>query len=111
LPVGGPASRLLAELVLNNVDKLLRSEGVRFCRFVDDYRIFCASKEEAYERLILISDKLFNEGLSLQKNKTRILTMKEFTDEIHLLLSIANTAAAELTKKGRVVCKVVQGKK
>ena len=85
LPVGGPASRLLAELALNSVDKLLRGECIRFCRFVDDYRIFCASKEEAYQRLIFLSEKLFSEGLSLQKNKTRILTTKEFLDETKLL--------------------------
>ena len=86
LPVGGPASRLLTDLALNSVDKLLRGEGIRFCRFVDDYRIFCRSKEEAYQRLIFLSEKLFNEGLALQKNKTRILTSKEFLDEIKLLL-------------------------
>lgn len=86
LPVGGPASRLLAELALNSVDKLLRGHGIRFCRFVDDYRIFCSSKEEAYQRLIFLSEKLFNEGLSLQKNKTRILKAKEFLDETMLLL-------------------------
>lgn len=86
LPVGGPASRLLAELALNSVDKLLRGEGIRFCRFVDDYRIFCASKEEAYQRLIFLSEKLFTEGLSLQKTKTRILTAKEFLDETKLLV-------------------------
>jgi hypothetical protein len=86
LPVGGPASRLLAELALNSVDKLMRGEGIRFCRFVDDYRIFCASKEEAYQRLIFLSEKLFTEGLSLQKTKTRILTAKEFLDETKLLI-------------------------
>jgi hypothetical protein len=86
LPVGGPASRLLAELALNSVDKLMRGEGIRYCRFVDDYRIFCTSKEEAYQRLIFLSEKLFNEGLSLQKNKTRILTSKEFLDEAKLLV-------------------------
>ncbi|MBK8286411.1 MAG: RNA-directed DNA polymerase [Ahniella sp.] len=71
LPVGGPASRLLAEISLNSVDKLLRGEGIRFCRFVDDYRIFCDSKEEAYQRLIFLSEKLFNEGLSLQKDQDK----------------------------------------
>ena len=86
LPVGGPASRLLAELALNSVDKLLRGEGIRFCRFVDDYRIYCSSKEKAYQRLIFLSEKLFNEGLALQKNKTRILTSKEFLDETKLLM-------------------------
>ena len=34
LPVGGPASRLLAELSLNSVNKLLRGDGIRFCRYV-----------------------------------------------------------------------------
>jgi len=103
LPVGGPASRLLAELVLHNVDKLLRSEGVRFCRFVDDYRIFCISKEEAYEHLILVSDKLFNEGLSLQKNKTRILSAKEFTDEINLLLKSHQAAEENLSDEEKLM--------
>lgn len=103
LPVGGPASRLLAELVLNNVDKLLRSEGIRFCRFVDDYRIFCATKEEAYERLIFISDKLFTDGLSLQKNKTRILTAKEFIDEINLLLKAHQAAEENLSDEEKLM--------
>ena len=103
LPVGGPASRLLAELVLNTVDKQLRSEGMCFCRFVDDYRLFCATKEEAYERLILLSGKLFNEGLSLQKNKTRILTAKEFTDEVNLLLKAHQTAEENLTEEDRLL--------
>jgi hypothetical protein len=103
LPVGGPASRLLAELVLHNVDKLLRSEGVKFCRFVDDYRIFCATREEAYEHLILISEKLFNEGLSLQKNKTRILTAKEFTDEVNLLLKSHQAAEENLSDEEKLM--------
>ena len=103
LPVGGPASRLLAELVLHNVDKLVRSEGVKFCRFVDDYRIFCATREEAYEHLILISEKLFNEGLSLQKNKTRILTAKEFTDEVNLLLKSHQAAEENLSDEEKLM--------
>lgn len=103
LPVGGPASRLLAELVLHNVDKLLRSEGVKFCRFVDDYRVFCTTREEAYEHLILISEKLFNEGLSLQKNKTRILTAKEFTDEVSLLLKSHQAAEENLSDEEKLM--------
>ncbi len=103
LPVGGPASRILAELVLNTVDKLLRGEGVRFCRFVDDYRIFCQTKEEAYERLIFISEKLFNEGLSLQKNKTRILSAKEFTNEINLLLRAHQTSEEDLSDEEKLM--------
>lgn len=103
LPVGGPASRLLAELALNGVDKLLRGQGIRFCRFVDDYRIFCASKEEAYQRLIFLSEKLFNEGLSLQKTKTRILTSKEFRDEVNLLLKAHQADEGSLTEEDKLL--------
>ncbi|MBV6824499.1 RNA-directed DNA polymerase [Pseudomonas sp. PD9R] len=79
LPVGGPAARILSELLLNRIDRLLISESITFCRFVDDFVIFAKNKEEAYTALISLSDLLLtNEGLSLQKTKTRIMTSKEF---------------------------------
>lgn len=81
LPVGGPAARLLSELLLNRVDRLLLSKKIKFCRFVDDYHIFGDSKEEIYGNLVYISEALLNnEGLSLQKNKTRVLTSSEFLE-------------------------------
>jgi hypothetical protein len=79
LPVGGPAARLLSELLLNSVDRLLIAEGICFIRFVDDYIIFAESREKAHSALIRLSELLItNEGLSLQKTKTRILTAAEF---------------------------------
>lgn len=79
LPVGGPAARTLAEVVLNPIDKLLRMRGVEFCRFVDDYHIFAATREQAYQHLIFLTEKMLsNEGLSLQKSKTRIMSGAEF---------------------------------
>lgn len=79
LPVGGPAARLLSELLLSNVDKLLKVAGLHFCRYADDYHIFCQSREDAYDSLILISERLLtNEGLLLQKAKTRIASSDEF---------------------------------
>ena len=79
LPVGGPAARLLSELLLNSVDRLLVAEGISFIRFVDDYLIFAESRERAHSALIRLSELLLtNEGLSLQKAKTRILTSAEF---------------------------------
>ncbi|MBO9651250.1 MAG: RNA-directed DNA polymerase [Variovorax sp.] len=79
LPVGGPAARLLSELLLNGVDRLLFTEGIRFIRFVDDYIIFAETRERAHSALIRISELLLiNEGLSLQKTKTRMLTAAEF---------------------------------
>lgn len=79
LPVGGPSSRILSEILLNRVDRLLLSEGIKFCRFVDDYIIFAKDKEEAHSSLIKLSTFLLsNEGLSLQKTKTKILSSAEF---------------------------------
>ena len=78
LPIGGPASRILAELALNNSDAYLRGTGIEFVRFADDYHIFCKSKQDAYRALISLSTALDNEGLTLQKSKTRIMTRAEF---------------------------------
>ena len=79
LPVGGPAARLLSELLLNRVDRLLQSNSINYIRFVDDFIVFAATKEAAHSALITISNILLsNEGLSLQKSKTRILSSAEF---------------------------------
>lgn len=79
LPVGGAAARILSETLLNRVDRLLISEEIKFCRFVDDYIIFAKTKEAAHSALIKLSSLLLsNEGLSLQKTKTRILSAAEF---------------------------------
>jgi len=81
LPIGGPAARLLSELLLNRTDRLLVSSGITFCRFVDDYHIFGNSKEEIYRSLVSLSEALLNnEGLTIQKTKTRILTSSEFLE-------------------------------
>jgi hypothetical protein len=79
LPVGGPAARLLSELLLNRVDRLLVGRQIKFCRFVDDYVIFAATREEAQSALITLTQfLLINEGLSLQKSKTRVMSSAEF---------------------------------
>jgi hypothetical protein len=91
LPVGGPASRILAELALNPIDLYLNRRGIPFCRYVDDFHVFAASKKEAFSHLAFLSQILFNEGLSLQKTKTRILTSDELRDaSAHL--DLAGTA-------------------
>ncbi len=80
LPIGGPASRVLAELALVDVDRHLRVRHVPFCRYADDFCLFCADRAEAYRMLVFLSEKLFNEGLGLQKKKTRILSAKDYKE-------------------------------
>lgn len=79
LPIGGPAARILSEITINQIDHLLIDSGVKFVRFADDYHIFSNTREDAYRNLIFLSEKLFvNQGLALQKSKTRIMTSAEF---------------------------------
>lgn len=79
LPVGGPAARILAELALDSLDHMLSIKRISFKRYVDDFVIFCDTKEEAHSTLTFLSRKLMeNEGLTLQKNKTTIMSREEF---------------------------------
>lgn len=85
LPVGGPASRLLSELSIDSTDKMLARRKVKYCRYADDYCIFCNDKAEAYRLLVNLSESLFTEGLVLQKNKTKIISTEEFSAATKLL--------------------------
>ena len=85
LPVGGPASRILAELSLVDVDRSLRSAGTVFCRYADDFALFCSSRTEALKSLVDLAGALALEGLSLQKQKTKVMRKAEFL-QMHALL-------------------------
>jgi Fe2+ or Zn2+ uptake regulation protein len=78
LPIGGPAARILSEISLNNADQFLFTAGVKFLRYADDYHIFCRSKKDAHDIIVRLHKVLDNEGLTLQKSKTRVLSLSEF---------------------------------
>jgi Reverse transcriptase (RNA-dependent DNA polymerase) len=78
LPVGTTASRLLAECLLNDTDMLLRNMGVKFTRYVDDFRIEVPAGMEAHSILCRLAEHLMvTEGLSLNVIKTKMTTAKE----------------------------------
>ncbi|MCK4814389.1 RNA-directed DNA polymerase, partial [bacterium] len=80
LPIGGPASRILAELALNDIDLSLFMKGIRFVRFVDDYHIYGKSLGELHKLLNDLTRYLQQaEKLSIQQHKTQLLTIKEFS--------------------------------
>jgi len=79
IPVGSNASRLIAEATLQDIDECLLAEGAVYCRYSDDFRIFCKSKPEAYSKLETLALVLQeSHGLSLQPGKTEILPTQEF---------------------------------
>ena len=77
LPVGGPASRILSELLLDDADRCLVESRITFCRYTDDFRIFVGNQQEIRPALLRLSEALDKVELSLQRGKTRIITCKE----------------------------------
>lgn len=73
VPLGGPLSPLLSNVMLNELDKELERRGHRFVRYADDAMIFLKSKKSAKRTLenILpfIEKKLF---LKVNEEKTTI---------------------------------------
>ena len=82
IPIGPPASRLLGEAILIDVDSTLLSFGVEFVRFTDDYVIFSDTPEDAEYGIRALGETLFtNHGLTLQTAKTKILKGTEYVDQ------------------------------
>jgi Reverse transcriptase (RNA-dependent DNA polymerase) len=79
IPVGSAPARLLAEVTITDIDNALKSNGITFVRFNDDYRMFAESKKTAYKQLFLLAESLYsNHGLQLQPQKTRVLPVSQF---------------------------------
>lgn len=79
IPVGPSATRLLAELTINDVDSLLLDHQIIYCRYSDDFRLFAPTKSQAYKQLGLLADVLYNNhGLTLQEAKTEVISSAQF---------------------------------
>jgi RNA-directed DNA polymerase len=77
-PQGGPLSPLLANLLLDDLDKELESRGHRFCRYADDCNIYVRSKA-AGER-VMVSVTAFLEGklrLRVNQQKSAVAPVEE----------------------------------
>jgi len=67
-PQGGPLSPLLANIMLDDLDKELEGRGLRFVRYADDCNIYVAS-ERAGERVMASMKRFLAEKLSLKVNE------------------------------------------
>ncbi|MET3208181.1 UNVERIFIED_CONTAM: RNA-directed DNA polymerase [Paenibacillus sp. PvR008] len=66
-PQGGPLSPLLANILLDDLDKELTERGLRFVRYADDCNIFVASKR-AGERVMETVSRFVEGKLKLKVN-------------------------------------------
>ena len=79
LPVGPSASILLAEACLIDIDEYLQGNGYIHTRYVDDFRIFCKTFQQANTVLHDISEYLYTaHRLYCQANKTKIQPIEQF---------------------------------
>lgn len=69
-PQGGPLSPLLANIVLNDLDKELEKRGHEFVRYADDCNIYVTSKRAAY-RVFESITKFIETRLKLKINRTK----------------------------------------
>lgn len=69
-PQGGPLSPLLANLLLDELDRELERRGHRFCRYADDCNIYVYSKA-AGERVMASITKFLEKKLRLRVNREK----------------------------------------
>ena len=69
-PQGGPLSPLLANLLLDDLDKELERRGHRFCRYADDCNIYVRT-QPAGERVLASVTRFLEEKLRLGVNREK----------------------------------------
>ena len=69
-PQGGPLSPLLANILLDDMDKALERRGHRFCRYADDVQIYVRSRR-AGERVMGSLSEYLESSLRLTVNRRK----------------------------------------
>lgn len=69
-PQGGPLSPLLANILLDDVDRELERRGHRFCRYADDLQVYVGSRRAGQRVMDSLSDYLEN-SLRLEINRRK----------------------------------------
>ena len=69
-PQGGPLSPLLANILLDDVDKELERRGHRFCRYADDIQVYVRSRR-AGERVMASLSDFLESSLRLTVNRDK----------------------------------------
>lgn len=72
IAIGPGTSNIVSEIILYEVDKLLKDKGFEFYRFIDDYTAFCSTYEESESFIRHLSEYLSTYRLLLNIKKTEI---------------------------------------
>jgi len=78
IPQGGPLSPLLANVMLDPLDRQIEAMGLPFARYADDFLILTRSKAEALEALAVVREVV--EGtlkLIVNEDKTKVAPLRD----------------------------------
>jgi hypothetical protein len=76
---------LLANVYLNQVDRVMDRRGYRYIRYVDDIRVFVSSIVEGRQALYVLTEQLKACYLDVQASKTDLLPSMEHRDHLTAL--------------------------
>jgi len=82
VPQGGPLSPLLANLLLDDLDKRLEAQQLRFARYADDFTI-CVKSSSAGHRVMTWVSRFLTTKLKLVVNEAKSRVVK--TNDLHFL--------------------------
>jgi hypothetical protein len=72
----------LAEASLDDVDKFLMSRGLKYLRYVDDFRVFCKNERDAVDAAHDLAEYLYTaHRLVLTPSKTKLYSIEKFVSE------------------------------
>lgn len=94
VPLGHDGSRLLAHAALLPADEALRSAGIVFVRWVDDFWLIIEPGLDVAGALSVLSDALASSGYALNESKTNSYTAEAAVDVIENA-AIASTIERE----------------
>lgn len=78
-PQGGPASPLLANILLDDLDKELERRGLHFVRYADDFAIFAKSQRSAARIMASVTRYLTDKlRLVVNQEKSQVVASEEF---------------------------------
>lgn len=86
IPQGPPASFLLANILLDELDEIVLDQGLKYFRFMDDIRVYAPTRDELLDTLVVIDRYLKGHSLSLNASKTEIKIVEAGSNEEDLML-------------------------
>jgi hypothetical protein len=86
IPQGPATSFLLANIILDGLDREVIKDGLYYFRFMDDIRIYGKTKKELVSILTLLDRHLKSKSLSINIKKTSIQEVSKVNDEHERIL-------------------------